>query len=135
MNAEKGGAPYQGAPLFHSGLAFKYVKHAQTLRPREDRTLKKAEDCADMSEVRAEIDRVDSALVELLAERWTYVDRAWVFKRAPEEASVPWRNREVIDKVRTRAGQTGLPPEMAEALWRLIIGWGIQYEEERLRKD
>ena len=97
--------------------------------------MKKAEDCADMNEVRAEIDRVDSALVEMLAERWTYVDRAWVFKRSPEEASVPWRNREVIDKVRTRAGETGLPPEMAEALWRLIIGWGIQYEEERLRED
>jgi len=30
---------------------------------------------------------------------------------------------------------SGLPPEMAEALWRLIIGWGIQYEEERLRED
>lgn len=97
--------------------------------------MKKAEDCANMDEVRAEIDRIDSALVELLAERWTYVDRAWVFKRSPEEASVPWRNRDVIDKVRTRAGETGLPPEMAEALWRLIIGWGIQYEEERLRED
>lgn len=97
--------------------------------------MKKAEDCTNMNEVRAEIDRVDSALVELLAERWTYVDRAWVFKRSPEEASVPWRNREVIDKVRQRAGETGLPPEMAEALWRLIIGWGIQYEEERLRED
>ncbi len=97
--------------------------------------MKKAEDCANMNEVRAEIDRVDSALVEMLAERWTYVDRAWVFKRSPEEASVPWRNREVIDKVRNRASETGLPPEMAEALWRLIIGWGIQYEEERLRED
>jgi len=97
--------------------------------------MKKAEDCANMNDVRAEIDRVDSALVELLAERWTYVDRAWVFKRSPEEASVSWRNREVIDKVRKRAGETGLPPEMAEALWRLIIGWGIQYEEERLRED
>ncbi len=93
----------------------------------------KAEDCKDMTEVRAEIDRVDQALVELLAERWTYVDRAWVFKRSPDEASVPWRNRDVIEKVRTHAQASGMPPEMAEALWRLIIGWGIQYEEERLK--
>ncbi len=97
--------------------------------------MKKAADCANMTEVRTEIDRVDSALVQLLAERWTYVDRAWVFKRSPEEASVPWRNRDVIDKVKQRATETGLPPEMAEALWRLIIGWGIQYEEERLKGE
>jgi len=96
--------------------------------------MKKAAACENMTEVRKEIDRVDHALVQLLAERWTYVDRAWVFKRAPEEASVPWRNRDVIDKVKQRADATGLPPEMAEALWRLIIGWGIQYEEERLKK-
>ncbi len=95
--------------------------------------MKKAADCQNMTEVRTEIDRVDAALVELLAERWTYVDRAWVFKRSPDEASVPWRNREVIDRVRARAETAGMPPEMAEALWRLIIGWGIQYEEERLK--
>ena len=96
--------------------------------------MKKANDCETMDEVRAEIDRVDRALVELLAERWTFVDRAWFFKRSPDEASVPWRNKDVVDKVRARAKETGLPPEMAEALWRLIIGWGIQYEEERLRE-
>ena len=95
--------------------------------------MKKAADCENMTEVRAEIDRVDQALVDLLAERWTYVDRAWVFKRSPDEASVPWRNRDVIEKVKARAETSGMPPEMAEALWRLIIGWGIQYEEERLK--
>jgi len=95
--------------------------------------MKKAADCKEMSEVRTEIDRLDQALVDLLAERWTYVDRAWVFKRTAKEASVPWRNKEVIEKVRKRAQGAGMPPEMAEALWRLIIGWGIQYEEERLR--
>ena len=97
--------------------------------------MKKAADCNNMSDVRAEIDRVDQALVDLLAERWTYVDRAWVFKRSPEEASVPWRNKEVIERVKERASSAGMPSEMAEALWRMIIGWGIQYEEERLKKE
>ncbi len=96
--------------------------------------MKKADDCTTMDDVRAEIDRVDRALVDLLAERWSYVDRAWVFKRSPDEASVPWRNRDVIEKVKTRAGETAMPAEMAEALWRMIIGWGIQYEEERLKE-
>lgn len=97
--------------------------------------MKKAADCETMDDVRAEIDRVDQALVDLLSERWTYVDRAWFFKRSPEEASVPWRNRDVIQKVSARAEKAGMPPEMAEALWRMIIGYGIQYEEERLRNE
>ena len=97
--------------------------------------MKKSAECETMDEVRAEIDRVDQALVDLLSERWTYVDRAWFFKRSPEEASVPWRNRDVIQKVKARAETSGMPPEMAEALWRMIIGWGIQYEEERLREE
>ncbi len=87
-----------------------------------------------MDEVRGEIDRVDLRLVDLMAERWGYVDRMWALKRAEAaQASVPWRNSAVIEKVRARAAETGLPPEMAEALWRQIIGWGIQYQDERLR--
>lgn len=93
----------------------------------------KAEDCKEMSEVRGEIDRLDKALVDLLAERWTYVDRAWQLKNSPDEATVPWRIQEVVDKVRARAEERDMPPALAEALWRQIIGWGIQYEEEKLR--
>ena len=96
--------------------------------------MKTAAACKSMDEVRTEIDRVDQGLVDLLAERWTYVDRMWELKRAEAtQANVPWRNRAVIDKVRARAAEKGLPPEMAEALWRQIIGWGIQYQDERLR--
>jgi len=86
-----------------------------------------------MDEVRAEIDRIDIALVDLIGERFTYVDRAWQLKNAPAEARVPWRVQQVIDKVRARAAKNGLPPELAEALWRQMIGWFIQYEEEKLR--
>ena len=90
--------------------------------------------CRDMSEVRVEIDRVDSGLVDLIAERFGYVERAWQLKlEARQEANVPWRNQQVIDKVRARAVEKGLPPELAEALWRQMIGWFIQYEEEKLR--
>lgn len=91
------------------------------------------EDCSNMDHVRTEIDRLDKALVDLLAERWGYVDRAWQLKNKPEEATVHWRIQEVIDKVRGRSDEQGLPPALAEALWRQIIGWGIQYEEEKLR--
>jgi isochorismate pyruvate lyase len=96
---------------------------------------RKAKDCANMEEVRAEIDRIDQALVDLIGDRFTFVDRAWQLKRSPAEARVPWRIQQVIDKVRARAEAQGLPPELAEALWRQMIGWFIQYEEEKLRQQ
>ena len=97
--------------------------------------LREAKDCSNMEEVRAEIDRIDSALVDLIGERFTFVDRAWQLKNAPAEARVPWRIQQVIDRVKTRAAEKRLPPELVEALWRQMIGWFIQYEEERLRQS
>ena len=87
-----------------------------------------------MTEVRAEIDRIDRALVDTLAERFGYVERAWQLKlEARQEAKVPWRNQQVFDKVRARATEKGLPPDLIEALWRQMVGWFIQHEEEKLR--
>jgi isochorismate pyruvate lyase len=90
------------------------------------------EDCSSMDQVRVEIDRIDSALVDLVAERFGYVERAWQLKSTPAEATVPWRIQQVIDRVRAKAESRGVPPELAEALWRQMIGWFIQYEEEKL---
>ena len=95
-------------------------------------------DCADMSQIRTEIDRIDAALVDLIAERFGYVDRAWQLKmKSTEGAVVPWRIQQVIDKVKARASDKGLPPEMIEmvgAQWRNMIGWFVQYEEEKIGK-
>ena len=90
-------------------------------------------ECADMSEVRKQIDRIDASLVELIAERFGYVERAWQLKSDPGEALVPWRIQQVIDRVKAHASDKNLPPEQAEALWRQMIGWFVQYEEEKLR--
>jgi isochorismate pyruvate lyase len=93
-------------------------------------------ECTDLSQVRIEIDRLDNDLVDLIAERFGYVERAWQIKLGlKQEASVPWRNQQVIDKVRARAVEKGVPPDLCEALWRQMIGWFIQYEEEKLRGE
>jgi isochorismate pyruvate lyase len=91
-------------------------------------------DCKDLAAVRVEIDRIDNALVDHIAERLGYVERAWQLKlQLGQEANVPWRNQQVIDKIRVRASEKGVPPDLCEALWRQMIGWFIQYEEEKLR--
>jgi len=78
--------------------------------------VRKAQDCADLSQVRIEIDRIDNDLVDRIAERFGYVERAWQIKLGlKQEASVPWRNQQVIDKVRARAVEKGVPPDLCEA--------------------
>ena len=63
-------------------------------------------ECADLSDVRVEIDRCDKALVDMIAERFGYVERAWQIKLGlKQEANVPWRNQQVIDRVRARADE------------------------------
>ena len=94
----------------------------------------KAPDCTSMDEVRVEIDRLDKELVDLIAERFSYVDRAWQLKENPEDAVVPWRIQQVVDKVKSRAEEKGIPPELAESVWRQMIGWFIQFEESNLEK-
>ena len=99
--------------------------------------LKRPWECADMSEVRTEIDLIDATLVDLIAERFGYVDRAWQLKMTTREgAVVQWRIQQVIDRVKERAAEKNLPPEMIEmvgAQWRNMIGWFVQFEEEKLR--
>lgn len=93
-------------------------------------------DCSEMAQVREAIDEIDGELVDLVAQRFGYVDRAWQLKRhGPEGAVVPWRIQQVIDRVKIRATERGLPPELAEAMWRQMIGWFIQYEEDQLARS
>ena len=91
-----------------------------------------------MSQVRSEIDRIDAALVDLIAERFGYVDRAWQLKMSTDEgAVVQWRIQQVIDRVKARAADKKMPPEMVDmvgAQWRNMIGWFAQFEEEKLRQ-
>ena len=95
---------------------------------------KTPDQCKDLSDVRVEIDRCDKALVDLIAERFGYVERAWQIKlHLRQEANVPWRNQQVFERVRARALEKGLPPDLCEALWRQMVGWFIQHEEEKLR--
>ncbi|HJZ34378.1 MAG TPA: chorismate mutase [Hyphomicrobiaceae bacterium] len=99
-------------------------------------SVRSPQQCRDLAEVRVEIDRIDNQLVDTIAERMGYVERAWQLKLGSrQEANVPWRNQQVIDKVRARASDKGVPADLCEALWRQMIGWFIQYEEEKLREE
>lgn len=92
------------------------------------------EECMDMSEVRREIDRVDEQLVALLAERFGYIERTWQIKKTKgdEGAVVPWRIQQVVDRVRALATKYGMSPDVVEDVWRRLIRYFVQYEDEKI---
>ena len=95
-----------------------------------------AADCTTMAEIRAEIDRVDEALVALFAQRVGYIDRAAVIKTGLGlPARIDERVEEVVARVRAQAIAHGLPPDKLETLWRKLIDWSIEREEEVLGPD
>jgi isochorismate pyruvate lyase len=88
----------------------------------------KPADCRSMNDIRSEIDRVDRALVALMAERQGYIERAAEIKA--ERGAVRDENRieDVVAKVIVEAGRAGLDPSIAEPVWRLLIERSIAYE-------
>lgn len=93
-------------------------------------------ECATMAEIRAEIDRVDAALVALFVERAGYIDRASELKPTLGlPARIDDRVEEVVAKVRARAIAEGLDPALVEALWRRLIDWSIAREEAVIGSD
>ncbi|CAL9674839.1 hypothetical protein SUDANB95_07759 [Actinosynnema sp. ALI-1.44] len=81
-----------------------------------------------LAEVRAGIDAIDAQLVRLLAERQGLVKAAAAFKGDEDAVRAPDRVAQVIAKVRAKAADAGLSPEVAEAVWRAMIGAFIELE-------
>lgn len=86
-------------------------------------------ECESKDDVRVEIDRIDQALIALLAERHRYVTRMAEIKTDPHEAFDPVRIEAVINKVRTRSVDLELDEDQAELIWRTLIDWNINYEK------
>ncbi|MBA4350642.1 MAG: chorismate mutase [Rhodobacter sp.] len=97
--------------------------------------MKRPEDCTTMADIRAEIDRLDEELVALFAQRTAYIDRAAQIKeQVGLPARIEDRVEQVVGNVRRHAVAHGLPPDKLEKLWRKLIDWSIEREEDHLRK-
>ncbi|MFC7291833.1 chorismate mutase [Hirschia litorea] len=83
-----------------------------------------------MTDVRYEIDRLDRLLVEIIAERTTYIKAASRIKPDRDMVVDHPRIEDVVSKVLAHAPQHNLPKEIAEPVWRLLIERSIAYEFE-----
>lgn len=91
------------------------------------------EHCETMADLRGQIDRMDRALLDLLAERARYIDRAIVLKpRENLPARTTDRVAQVIANVRKGAKDRNLDPDQIERIWTDLIEAAIAHEAKML---
>ncbi|MDF2385584.1 chorismate mutase [Nostoc ellipsosporum NOK] len=88
------------------------------------------EACTTMIEVRAGVDAVDAALVQLLKRRFGYMDAAARIK--PERGHVrdEARKAQVIANARAHARAAGIPDAPIGEIWDRLVEASIAYELE-----
>ncbi len=84
--------------------------------------------CRTMADVRAGVDALDRALVAILAERVRYMEAAARIKPDRDQVRDEARIEDVVAKVLACAEREGLPAEVAEPVWRLLIERCIAHE-------
>ena len=91
------------------------------------------DDIQDMATLRAHIDALDARLIALLAERSGLIDRAAQIKA---DAGLPARIADRVEQVaanaRRNAAAAGYDPDLAEALWRVMMEHFIAQEARAL---
>jgi isochorismate pyruvate lyase len=90
-----------------------------------------AADCTTMEEVRAGVDALDRRIVTLLAERMRYIEAAARIKSSRDTVRDEARKAAVIDHARAVAAELGFPPELAGAVYEVLVEGSIAHELER----
>lgn len=94
-------------------------------------TIRPAEACQTMAEVRTGVDALDQALVALLAERFGYMNAAARIKPHRSDVRDETRKAEVIANAAAAAAAAGLPQGLAEQLWETLVESSIAHELAR----
>jgi isochorismate pyruvate lyase len=91
------------------------------------------ENAAPLNDLRNEIDALDRALIELLAQREKLVERVLLVKKAE---NLPGRIQSRVDTVVgnacARAAEIGMNPDLARTVWSAMVEWFVLHEEKRL---
>ncbi|GGU00855.1 chorismate mutase [Streptomyces violascens] len=74
-----------------------------------------------IDELRVSIDALDRQIIALLAQRTAVVRELTEFKNDEETVRSPGRVAQVIEKVRRLAADEGMPPGIAESVYRTLI--------------
>lgn len=88
-------------------------------------------ECTTMIEVRAGVDDLDTRIVTMLGQRMRYMEAAARIKATRASVRDEPRKAAVIDHAGQVASTVGFPPDLARALYELLVEGSIAYELDR----
>lgn len=91
--------------------------------------MKKPHECADLAEIRVEIDRIDRHVIAALGERFQYVKAAAKFKNNRSEVAAPDRVIAMLEQRRKWAAEAGLHPDVVEKIYRELVSYFVAEEQ------
>jgi isochorismate pyruvate lyase len=97
--------------------------------------MKEPEDCANMQEIRTEIDSIDRNIINLIGKRYQYVKAAAKFKTSETSVKAPERFKAMLVERRNWAEQDGLSPDMVEKLYTDMVNYFINEELKLFKKE
>ena len=97
--------------------------------------MKTPNECANMEDIRAAIDRIDQDVIALIGERFQYVQAAAKFKTSRESVKAPERFAAMLRQRRGWAAQAGLSPNVIEKMYSDLVEYFINEEMTKWKAE
>ena len=95
--------------------------------------MKDPDECANIHEVREEIDIIDREVIDALSKRFKYVVAAARFKTSEASVRAPDRFHAMLQQRREWALESGLNPDVVENIYRDLVNYYIEAELKLLK--
>ncbi|MBD1867777.1 isochorismate lyase [Leptolyngbya sp. FACHB-671] len=93
------------------------------------------EQCKNMTDIRAEIDRLDRQVVGLLGQRFAYVKAASRFKTSETAVRAPKRLQDMLQQRRVWAEEEGLNADAIEKMYQDLVNHFIDEEMQHWKQS
>ena len=97
--------------------------------------MKSPDECANIQEVREEIDIIDREVIEALSKRFQYVIAAARFKTSEASVRSPDRFQAMLQQRREWAQESGLNPDVVENIYRDLVSYYIEEELKHYKSE
>jgi isochorismate pyruvate lyase len=95
--------------------------------------MKLPEECANMPDIRAEIDQLDRQIIAVLGKRFAYIKAAAKFKTSQTSVKAPERVKAMLQQRRLWAEAEGLNPDVIEQMYQNLVNYFLEEELQRWR--
>jgi len=97
--------------------------------------MKNPDECANIHEVRDEIDIIDREVIDALSKRFQYVIAAARFKTSEASVRSPDRFEAMLQQRREWAQESGLNPDVVENVYRDLVNYYIEEELKHYKSE